>query len=1255
VLSRAARLACLVACAGFVVVLSSCGPRPTPPWHQESGYRWRDLDVSGGKPGFSALESGKTGIHFQNEVAEKELIGNRELGQGAGVALGDIDGDGLVDIFLARTDGCAALYRNLGNWKFEDITRSASVGACNRHATGATFADVNGDGSLDLILLATTGPNAIFINDGKGKFTEHRDLGLDTTGRGGTTVTLADIDGSGRLALFVANYKPYNIDDTIPPQQRVYSQMVRKVGPDKYELLPEYRKEYKLVQRPDLGGLRLTQRAEPNELYANDGRGRFTPVPLASSRFRDTAGVALKEWPESFALTAKFVDLNGDGAPDLYVANDFEDTDELWINDGKGTFTRASWRSQRQLSNAAMGFDVGDIDGDGKPDLFVLDMLANDSHRLKTQMPTHSPFPKKPGDDNLQLQQQRNTLFRNRGDGTFEEIGQYAGVTASGWSWTTMFLDVDLDGRPDILVGTGHLWDIMDADVQERMAKAGPLPDWRLLRWQFPALKLKNVAWHNRGDLTFEDASAAWKFGVEPGISHAMAAADLDGDGDLDVVVNRLGAPVQILRNDAGARRVAIRLSAEAPNTQAVGARLELRAGTLPLQTRQITAGGLYLSHSDYLASFAMGDADSASLVVNWRDGRRTAMTVRANRLYEITSTTAKPPVDTPSSTPRVAPAAPRASSALATAPAMPSPLFEDASAQLGGHKHVENVFDDWGRQYLLPMGLSQLGPGVAWFDVDRDGYEDLIVGTGAGGRLAVFHNAKGRLSPSRAPTPVAQADYTAVLGMAEDARVRLIAGASIWEARSDTEMMRQPSVIGFDVNKGIVSGKDVPIVLAHAAATGPIALADYDGDGRLDLFVGSRAVPMAYPEAAASGFFKNAGSGNFQIDQDNSALLRSVGLVSAATFADVNGDGHPDLLLAREWDSILLLLNDGHGKFTVAPSAWGLAKWSGRWNGIAVGDLDGDGRLDIVATNWGRNTNVQADSTNPLRLVHGRVGARGEEEMLLVRTDPRLKAPAPLDPYARVRVAIPDVASRVSTFASYADATLDQVLGPSTRAMSQLSVNTLDHMAFLNRGDHFEAVPLPVEAQMAPAFSVGIADFDGDGREDVFLAQNFSQTPLGVPRFDGGRGLLLLGDGTGGLRPMDGTASGILVYGDQRGAAFADYDGDGRLDIAVSQNGQATKLLHNTGAKPGLRVRVAGPPSNPDGIGVQVRVVYGDRLGPVRAVQAGSGYWSQNGATQVMGLDGTPTAVWAKWPAGAVTKVTVPAGAREVTVRAVP
>lgn len=1225
--------------AALLLLLLACGRDETVVWHEEAGYRWRALTVGGGEAGFTAQPGSRTGVRFQNDVSDSLLVGNRMLGQGAGIALGDVDGDGRVDVFLARTEGCSGLYRNLGNWKFEDITRTAGVGACGRHSTGATLADIDGDDDLDLLLLATTGPNAAFLNDGHGVFTERRDLGIDSTAHGGTTMTLSDVDGSGHLSLYIANYKPYNIDDSLPPQRRAFAQMVRQVAPGTYEIVPEHQRDYKVVLRPELGGVRMSQRAHEDEFYSNDGKGRFTRVPFTGGRFSDADGRPITDVAESFALGAKFADLNGDGAPELFVTNDFEDPDALWFNDGRGGFRLADWRSLRQLSNSSMGVDVADVNGDGRPDIFVTDMLANDSKRVKTQIPTHTAFAKKPGDMESQLQYQRNSLFVNRGDGSFGELSMYAGVQASGWSWGTMFSDVDLDGWPDVLIANGHLWDVMDADVQEGLQNRLNAIQWQRLRWQFPPLKLRNVAFRNRGDLTFEDAGTRWSFGTEEDISHAIAQGDLDDDGDLDVVVNRLGAPALLLRTQTSAPRVSVRLRGRAPNTRAVGAKVRLLNGAVAEQTREVTAGGLYMSHSDYGQSFAMGKSDGATIVVDWRDGTQTTIRdVRANRHYEISqaSASATPPAARP-------PAADTART-----------LFEDVSSQLAGHRHAENVFDDWDRQFLLPDALSQLGPGVAWFDLDRDGREDLLVGSGKGGSLGVFHNEGRVLRPQPAGGPVATLDHGGVVGVADAAGARVLVGSSTWESRSDAERIAQPSVLRFAGTARGVAAMPAAIP-SHESSTGGISVADYDGDGALDLFVGSRALPMQYPVAVSSGLFRSV-NGAFVLDTVNSAKLRGIGLVSSSMFADVTGDGYPELLLAREWGSIALFINDGRGGYTPAPASWGLDSLTSRWIGLAAGDLDGDGRLDLVATSWGRNVATPADSVDPLTLVYGPFGARGEVEMLLARratgvNATRVNGMTPFNSYARVRIAVPHVASRVSSFSAYADADVSRLLG-SIPAVQQLSARTLDHTLFLNRGGRFERVSLPAEAQWAPAFYAGIADFDGDGMEDVFLSQNFSPTTVGVPRYDAGRSLLLSGDGRGGLTPVSGAASGLHVYGDGRGAGYSDFDADGRLDLAVAQNGGVTRLFRNRGAKPGLRIRLIGSRANPDAVGAQVRVAYGARLGPAREIQSGAGYWSQNGAVQVFGLSGVPSAVWVRWPGGGESRNVVPAGATEVTVR---
>ena len=1215
----------------LTLLVPSCGRPVDSAWHDEGGYRWRALDVSRrGTPGFTPLDDSRTGITFQNTVSESLLVRNRILAQGGGVCLGDVDGDGPVDIFLARTEGPNALYRNLGEWRFEDITERAGVAAPDRYSTGCVLADVDGDGHLDLILVALGGPNALFLNDGTGRFREQgEDAGLASSA-GSTTIAAADVDGDGDLDLYVANYKANTTLDRISPQERAFDQVVRQLGPRAFEVRERYRADYKLVDREDLGGISLVQRADPDFFYRNDGAGRFVREPIAANpRFVDEHGRVLPAEPEDFGLGAMFVDLNGDGAPDLYVTNDFEDPDEFWLNDGRGNFRLAPWYAMRSTSNSAMAVDVGDVNGDGWPDLFEVDMLSQDTRRLKTQIPTHTALPKRPGQGDGRPQMQRNTLQLNRGDGTFAEIARFTGVGASGWSWSTLFLDVDLDGWEDILVGTGHLWDVMDGDTQYRLRNRLHEIDWRRMLFEFPPLPLPNVALRNRGDLTFEDASRGWRFDLGEDISNGMATADLDGDGDLDVVINRLGKPAAVLRNDATAPRIAVRLRGGAPNTGGIGSRVQVLGGAVPMQRREIIAGGRYLSGSDALLSFATGTANDVTIVVNWRDGRRTTIAgARPNRLYDIDQTNAQPLSD------------PRPDSAPV--------LFQDISNQLGGHRHVEPYFDDYDRQLLLPNAFSQLGPGVAWYDVNGDGLEDLLVGAGRTGTLAWFRNVGGRLrrTTARVPFPPAPGDLTTILGWPQGpGRRMVIAGVASYEMGTTNEALATPSVVAYSPAAGTMT----PLIPGDSASVGPLAVADYDGDGDLDLFAGGRVFPGGYPLSPSSRLYRNEGE-RLVPDSANNKLFAGMGMVSAAQFADIDGNGMPDLIVAIEWGTIRLFLNES-GRFLPAPERPGLSELYSRWNGLATGDLDGDGRLDIIATSWGRNTDYHASQARPLFLYSGFLNERSRPSLLLAQEDPRIKDVAPLTSFARLSLALPGVALRLRTFTAYADATMNQVLGPLAPGAIRLGATTMDHMMFLNRGDRFEARSLPLEAQLAPAFYAGVADFDGNGKEDLFLSQNFFATEVATPRYDAGRSLLLLGDGVGGLEPMPGQRSGLLVYGEQRGAAYADLDGDGRLDLAVSQNGAPTRLFRNVTARPGLRVRLVGPPSNPSGVGAQMRLRYGDRKGPVREVQAGSGYWSQNGAVQVLGRAAEPTALWVRWPGGREQVVPLVPSQAEITV----
>jgi hypothetical protein len=1217
-------------------------------WESAAGYRRAPLAVpESGHDGFTLMSPAETGISFTNRVAEDRIVASQILPNGSGVAAGDVDGDGRCDLYFCGLKCGNRLYRNLGNWKFEDITERAGVGLTNLDATGAALVDIDGDGDLDLIVNSIADGTHIFLNDGKGHFTVMPEV--LNPGKGGTSLALGDFDGDGFLDLYVANYRADSEADRadIKFNLRMVDGHVAVASINGRPLTdPEWTNRFRFQIRDDgKGTIKFAHEelGEPDVLYHNLGGGRFEPVPWTGGAFLDEDGKPLQQAPPDWGLSVMFRDLNGDGKPDLYICNDFSTPDRIWINQGQGRFRALARLAMRQMPLSSMALDIADIDRDGFDDLFVGEMLSRDHHRRLVQRTNLRPEMLPLGVIDNRPQYSRNMVQLNRADGTYEEVAQYLGLEASEWSWTPIFLDVDLDGYEDLLIANGFPRDNMNLDAldatQRVSREQAPSESSRIqMRRMFPPLATANLAFRNLAGLKFVEVGHQWGFDTKA-MSQGMCLADLDNDGDMDVVVNRLNGVAGIYRNETSKPRVAVMLKGRPPNTHGIGAKIRVFGGPVPMQSQEIISGGRYLSCDQAMRVFAAGSLTNALRIeVDWPSGRRSVVSDAApNYLYEIDENSAQP----------IRQASPKAPVA---------PFFKDVSSLLN-HTHHEELFDDFARQPTLPKRLSQLGPGVCWSDLNGDGFDDLVIGSGKGGSLAIFLNdGKGSFQPSPAflNSPPVTRDQTCLLPWPQPSGTpRMLVGSASYEDSSTSGTCVQE----FD----LATGKAADTIIGSDASVGPIAMADLDGDGNLDLFIGGRVKPGKYPEPVSSQIYLGT-NGAFSLDEPNSKVLAGVGMVSAAVWSDLDGDGFPELILACEWGPIQVFHND-HGRlsatnFTVtcepstlhAPRST-LQDLTGWWNGVTTGDLDGDGRLDIVASNWGENSKYQSHRAAPLRMYFADFNDEGVMGLLESYFEPAMGkyvAERRLDLVAR---GMPFLRGKFSTYQSFADASVEQILDDRLPQTRHVEANWLESTIFLNHGSEFEAKVMPPEAQLAPAFAVVVADYDGDGCEDIFLSQNFFAVEPETSRYDAGRGLWLKGDGRGGLRAVPGPESGVLVYGEQRGAAVADFDGDGRIDLVVTQNAAQTRLFKNTQGKPGLRVRLKGPPGNPWGIGAQMRVKHGDRLGPVREVHGGSGYWSQDSPVQVI-ADADPLAeLWVRWPGGKSFSVAIPPQAAEVQI----
>ncbi len=1073
-------------------------------------------DEKGSPPLFELLSPQSTGVNFVNELPETadfNILNYLYYYNGGGVAAGDIDGDGLPDLYFTSNLGPDRLYLNKGNYKFEDITERAGVADSVGWKTGVTMADVNGDGHLDIYVSAVSyltmnGRNLLYINNGDRTFTDRTtEYGLDHAGYS-TQAVFFDYDGDGDLDMYLLNNSTHT-------ERGVSSR------PQRYP------------RHPRAG----------DRLFRNDGN-RFVDVSEKASIY---GGV------EGYGLGVVASDLNLDGCPDLFVANDFQENDFLYINNCDGTFTESIASAIGHTSRFSMGVDAADFNNDGKPDLMVLDMLPDREEILKTSANAES-F----NIYNLKLkagywpQYARNTLQLNRGNGRFSEIGYLAGVYATDWSWAPLFADLDNDGDKDLFITNGIYRRPNDLDyinyvgndaVQASLAK-GITEENLTLLGKMPRVPLAKYAYRNNGDLTFTSMAEAWGL-AQPGFSNGAVYADLNNSGALDLVVNNVNAPASIYRNraraDTGNHYLTVILRGSGSNTAGIGAKVMIRHGGRMQMVEQMPTRG-FQSSVDPRPHFGLGpSARIDSLVVVWPDRRFQVLTnVAADQMLTLSQGSASGKYDYQQ-------------------PPTTKPLFEDVTSRVGvDYKHDENDFFDYNREPLMPHLLSTEGPALAVGDVNGDGLDDIYVGGAKwqAGRLLIqsgngggqFRAGSERVFGADSLSEDVDATFFDANGDGHLDLYVVSGGNEFW---GNEEALRDRLYI----NDGRGNFRRARDALPDFFENGSCVTAgDFDGDGDLDLFVGARVVSRSYGATPKSHLLQNDGNGRFSdVTSQKSDALSEAGMVSSAAWLDYDGDRQLDLIVVGEWMPVRVFRQQ-NGRFVDRTAEAGLSGTNGWWNTVAAVDLNKDGRKDLVLGNLGLNSYIRASPDEPARLYVRDFYENGSVEQILTFYKHGVSYPlAGRDELVRL---MPQLRSKYVAYSSFGASRIEDIFPESELSKAKvLEARQFASSVAMNNGNGtFNLQPLPIEAQFAPIYAVLAGDYDGDGHVDLLVAGNFyGVTPM-RGRYDASHGLLLRGNGNGRFEPVVMEESNLVIEGQVRNMGLLRREAGDRL-IVVARN----------------------------------------------------------------------------------------------------
>jgi enediyne biosynthesis protein E4 len=1079
---------------------------------------------------FELLEPSRTGITFENHLPEDttfNILNYLNYYNGGGVAAGDIDGDGRPDLFFTSNLGKDRLYLNKGDYRFEDITEHAGVGGDTTGWTsGVTMADVNGDGRLDIYVssvnyLTRRGRNVFYVNNGDSTFTDRtREYGLEHVGYS-TQAAFFDYDVDGDLDMYLLNHSVHT--------------------------------ERGVSTRPQ---------REPRHPRAGDRLFRNDPAPDGSGqarRFTDvSADAGIHGGVEGYGLGVVVSDVDLDGCPDIYVANDFQENDFLYMNDCRGKFTESIARSMGHTSRSSMGVDAADFNNDGRPDIVVVDMLPEREEVLKTSANAESftvhELKRRAG---YHDQYARNTLQLNRGGGRFSDIGYLAGVHATDWSWSALFADLDNDGFKDLFVTNGIYRRPNDLDfinyvgheaVQASLARGISRNDLRLLQLM-PQIPLPNHAYRNNGDLTFTDRATEWGL-AQPGFSNGAVYVDLNDSGALDLVVNRINAPAAIYRSRArevnGNHYLQVALRGDGANASGIGAKVMLtHAGRTQLLEQMPTRG--FQSSVDQRLHFGLGSTTTVdTLVVVWPDQRYQVMTgVGADRTITLSQSNASGRFvrSHDSGTSRS--------------------MFSDVTARVGvSVAHRENDAYDYNREPLMPHLLSREGPALAVADVNGDGLDDLYVG-GAKWQpgTLLLQRRNGSFQPSAQPSLAADSlneDVDAAFFDADgdsDSDLYVVSGGN--EFWGEADALRDRLYLNDGRGSFQRSTNALPLSFENGSCVVP---ADFDGDGRVDLFVGARVVSRQYGLIPRSRLLHNVGGGRFiDVTKERAPALERAGLVTSAAWIDYDGDRQLDLVVAGEWMPVRVFRQE-KGHFTDRTESAGLAKSEGWWSSVATADLDADGRSDLVLGNLGLNSYIKAKADEPARLYVADFFDNGTIEQIL--TFYRSGVSYPMGGRDDLVKLMPQLRSRYTSYSAFGASRIDQILPANElRKATILEARNFATSIALNRGGRFTLQPLPAEAQFAPVYATLSDDFDGDGRTDLMLAGNFSGVTPVRGSYDASRGLLLRGSGDGRFVAVDWRDSRLDIPGEVRDLRTLRHAGGGRL-IAVARNDSTLLML---------------------------------------------------------------------------------------------